>query len=219
MAGSFEAKMQYSPKSGPDNTISPEKEEYWNKPKSNKKYLVILCVAVLIIIAAYFAYSYLSAPKEPENGETPEELEGNGICDASENCWDNKDDCDCNEDEYCDIEEKICKTPQCPNQKCEYFETPDDCPKDCGCYDGYVYVEETGRCEKKEFTLSEEEVRSLITEYFSQSGQNVTSIEILNLTSTWKNEVGINTLTYIEGQEGFTSVLVLQNKTVINMES
>lgn len=218
MARIFETEMQLSPEGNPDNAVSPEKEEYWNKPKSssNRKYIAIVCLAILIIIAAYFTYSYLSAPKEPEQEKN---LTGNGKCDIGENCCDNKEDCKCKEGEYCDIEEKICKPPQCGNLKCEYFEAPDNCPKDCGCYDGDVYIEESGSCEKKEFTLSDKEVRSLITNYFSASGQNVTNIEILNLTSTWKNEVGANTLVFVDGDESFISVLVLQNRTVVNMES
>jgi hypothetical protein len=197
------------------------------KPNGLRKYAFVAILCAIVLSAAFFAYvSFSDSNKElteipnnePSENISAENLStaGNGWCDASENCFDNLSECPCPDGEYCSSETKLCVKPSCENNRCEYFETPDNCPIDCGCYDGYIFNSEKKICEAMEFNLSDEEVKALISGYFTSKGSTVTAIELVNLTSTWKNEVGINAMVYIDNKTEFKAMLVLQNKTVID---
>jgi hypothetical protein len=198
------------------------------EPKSRKKYIIAGVIGIVIIIGAIFAYNMFFGPNNSENNnstETPEDSGngpnntiGNGICDSGENCWDNKADCSCKEGEYCSFEDKICLKPVCGNGKSEYFETPDNCCIDAGCYDGEVCNKELKMCEKKEFNLSEEETKQLITDHFQKQNLSLQSINLTKMVSTIENEVGINVMVTIGNDSWFTPVVVLQNKTVYEPE-
>lgn len=59
--------------------------------------------------------------------------------------------------------------PVCGNGVCDFFETPEQCCIDCGCY-GQTEIcnKEKNRCEIKLSKLSNEEVKKLIEDYYKK---------------------------------------------------
>lgn len=138
---------------------------------SNKKFLLILGIVVLICIAVFSLY-FILKPKGP--------VCGNGIC--------------------------------------EYFETPDECCKDCECWGkGEVCNIELNKCEKREIKISDERIKELVTQYFENRGKEVVSMNITSLI-TWENKLGKNVIVRIKDQEWFSSVVVTEDEKVTEFE-
>lgn len=110
------------------------------------------------------------------------------------------------------------KGPVCGNNICEYFETPDECCKDCECWGkGEVCNIELNKCEKRQITISDERITELVMQYFANQGKEVVSINITSLI-TWENKLGKNVIVRIKDQEWFSSVVVTEDEKVIEFK-
>lgn len=178
-----------------------EWKKYYEGAPSTKRYLVIAIVAIALV----FGFAFIGIPRAEC---------GNNICEKGEDCFSCFKDCPCPEGQYCSLELKLCVSPTCGNNECEYFEK--DCCIDCGCTGGEVCNIALNKCEEKEFTISDERIQELVTEYFAGQGKEVESIEIGDLT-TWENKVGKNVMVFIKDQDWFSSVIVTEDEEVVDV--
>lgn len=151
--------------------------------------LIIIGVAVLAtVLALYFAF-----------GSKPKPFCGNKICDKGETCISCLQDCPCPTGQYCSQKSNGCASAVCGNKICEITESSDNCCKDCSCYKpGEVCNITKNKCEKKEFPISDDKAKELITKYFSDQGKNVTSLEFSGLFNN-KNKLLKSFRGYVDG--------------------
>lgn len=111
------------------------------------------------------------------------------------------------------------KRPVCGNGICEYFETPEDCCRDCECWNlGEVCNLEKNRCEKREIKISDERIKEVVINYFEKQGKEVVSMEIVSLI-TWNNKLGKNIIVHVKGVEWFIPLIVTEDEEVIEFQS
>ena len=176
-------------------------EELEKNPKSRKVIYIFIGLFILTITAVSVFFLIQKSP-----------VCGNEKCEKSENCDSCFEDCKCSEGLYCS--EGKCIEPTCGNNKCEYFE--DDCCIDCGCTEsGYVCNMNTNECEFKEFTISNDRVTELVTDYFTNQGKEIISMNITNLV-TWENKVGKYVNVYVKDQSWVSSVIVTEDEEVVD---
>ena len=104
---------------------------------------------------------------------------GDGVCGATEDCNTCIKDCSCGSSQYCDSV-GICKTPICGDEICSAIENQTQtCCEDCGCTSGSVCNKVTETCQKK-LTLSDDDLRTIATEYMKINDINGTVTVIMD---------------------------------------
>jgi hypothetical protein len=155
-----------------------------------------------------------------ETGNSITDLSKNGICDPSENCFDNSDVCKCKAGEYCS-DKKECESPKCGNLFCEIDggESQETCCTDCKCTIlGQICNSETKACEEAKMNLTSERAIEIIRSYFSAQGVE------LNLTESQGvfeyNQTFVQRIKIQKSDEPFSrQYAVNENEEVIDLMS
>jgi hypothetical protein len=143
-----------------------------------RNYILIILFSILIIAIAATAFVFFISPKKVPA------VCGDNVCDSSENCYDCSQDCKCSgSNSYCNSTQKKCITSRCGNGVCEPYESMENCCEDCGCSSIYqVCNKTTHKCEIPEANISDQRVRELATEYYTNKSQTISEFGIISLT-------------------------------------
>lgn len=130
---------------------------------------IVAIIGVAIVVYVYFI------PKKASCGDN--------VCASSENCYDCPKDCACASNSYCDSKSKKCVVPRCGNGICEPGENIVNCCNDCGCSSTYEKCNTTTHvCAVPEVAISDEKVKELATEYFTNMSKTISGFGVISST-------------------------------------
>jgi hypothetical protein len=157
------------------------KQQYTQNPiqigNTLRNYIIIALVVFLIVAIVFTAFTFLTPPKKTV-------VCGDNVCDSSENCYDCSQDCKCSgSNSYCDSKQKKCVTSRCGDGVCGPFESMENCCDDCGCSSSYETCNKTTHtCQMPEANISDDRVREIATEYFTNKSETISQFGIISPT-------------------------------------
>jgi len=174
--------------------------------KSNKK-IILYTITILFVLAISTGLVFFLQK---------EAVCGNGLCENDEDCSICIQDCKCDSGKYCSLNK--CVSPECGNGVCEPFEKPDICCVDCECWNqGEVCNKEKNKCEVKEFEITNDRIKEIVTDYFESRGRTIDSIEIKNIL-TWENKLGRNVHVKLTDQDRYMTLVIMEDEKVFEIE-
>ena len=180
------------------------------KQGMNKKILYILLIVAVVSMVSLVVVLMTKTPSKPA-------LCGDNKCEAGENCFDCAVDCKCQSGEYCSEGSKKCVKPVCGNGKCEIFENNLNCCEDCSCIGELETCnKETHACEIPKIAISNEKVKQLAEQYYTNKGKVVK--EVGNISDIiYQGKPMKSILVSIEGESKNYYVGITQSEEVIEL--
>jgi hypothetical protein len=137
-----------------------------------KKTIIIL----LILIIALSLGCTQNKPLNPLD-TTPSNSCGNNVCELNEDCQSCTQDCGCKNNQYCETQAKVCKTPTCGNGIIEQGETQENCCSDVACSTNLICNKSNQTCMTKT-NSSDSDIQQVVSKYLTDNNltAKITSI-------------------------------------------
>ena len=178
----------------------------YDQPRNYTKFIFLLIL--IVAIAGIVAIAFISlTPKKTVCGDN--------VCDSSENCYDCPIDCKCSTNGFCNQTTKKCDVPRCGNGVCEPFENMENCCNDCGCQNNYQTCNTTSHvCEMPQATISDQKVRELATEYYTNQSKTISEFGLIS-TTVYQNKPAKSIGVKLQGEYGVHILIVTDDEQVI----